>query len=50
MHLLIAQKGSIADGSEAIDLGQSPAEILFLSAADTELASLADEPVSSNVR
>ncbi len=42
MHLLIAQKGAIADGSEAIDLGQSPAEILFLSAADTELASLAD--------
>ena len=41
MHLLLAQKGTIADGSEAIDLGQSPADILFLSAADTELASLA---------
>ncbi|PDT42943.1 MULTISPECIES: cobaltochelatase subunit CobN [Sinorhizobium] len=41
MHLLLAQKGTIADGDEAIDLGQSPADILFLSAADTELASIA---------
>ncbi|APG84834.1 aerobic cobaltochelatase subunit CobN [Sinorhizobium americanum CCGM7] len=41
MHLLLAQKGTIADGNEAIDLGQTPAEILFLSAADTELASIA---------
>ncbi|MGH6760120.1 MAG: cobaltochelatase subunit CobN [Phyllobacterium sp.] len=40
MHLLLAQKGTIAEGTEAIDLGQSPAEVLFLSAADTELASL----------
>ncbi|NRP73717.1 Aerobic cobaltochelatase subunit CobN [Ensifer psoraleae] len=41
MHLLLAQKGTIADGNEAIDLGQSPADVLFLSAADTELASIA---------
>ncbi|MDW9667957.1 cobaltochelatase subunit CobN [Sinorhizobium meliloti] len=41
MHLLLAQKGTIADGNEAIDLGQSPGDILFLSAADTELASIA---------
>ncbi|WP_139812547.1 cobaltochelatase subunit CobN [Ensifer aridi] len=41
MHLLLAQKGTIADGNEAIDLGQSPADMLFLSAADTELASIA---------
>ncbi|KQY26868.1 cobaltochelatase subunit CobN [Rhizobium sp. Root482] len=41
MHLLLAQKGTIADGEEAIDLGQSPADILFLSAADTELSSIA---------
>ncbi len=41
MHLLLAQKGTIADGEEAIDLGQTPGDILFLSAADTELASLA---------
>ena len=42
MHLLLAQKGSINESDEAIDLGQTPADIIFLSAADTELASLAD--------
>ncbi len=41
MHLLLAQKGSIADGGDAVDLGQSPGDILFLSAADTELAAIA---------
>ena len=41
MHLLLAQKGSINESDEAIDLGQSPAELVFISAADTELASLA---------
>lgn len=41
MHLLLAQKGTISDGEEAIDLGQSPGDILFLSAADTELAAIA---------
>ncbi|MFB2551722.1 cobaltochelatase subunit CobN [Ensifer soli] len=41
MHLLLAQRGSIADGDEAIDLGQSPGDVLFLSAADTELSSVA---------
>ncbi|MET0358055.1 MAG: hypothetical protein ABW055_01335, partial [Pararhizobium sp.] len=41
MHLLLAQKGTISDGDEAIDLGQSPGEILFLSAADTELSAIA---------
>ena len=40
MHLLKAQPGVISDGSEAIDLDQSPGDILFLSAADTELAAL----------
>ena len=42
MHLLLAQKGAIHEGDEAIDLGQSPGDIVFLSAADTELASLAE--------
>ena len=42
MHLLLAQKGAIQEGEEAVDLGQTPGEIIFLSAADTELASLAD--------
>ena len=41
MHLLQAQPGVIADGSEAIDLGQEPADIVVLSAADTEIAALA---------
>lgn len=41
MHLLVAQPGAIDDGSEAVDLGQTPGDILFLSAADTELACLA---------
>ena len=41
MHLLAAQPGGIADGSEPVDLGQSPGDIVVLSAADTELANLA---------
>ncbi|HEX7200173.1 MAG TPA: cobaltochelatase subunit CobN, partial [Dongiaceae bacterium] len=41
MHLLAAKPGSISDGSEAIDLGQAPGDIVFLSSADTELACLA---------
>jgi len=40
MHLLAARPGQIADGSEAIDLGQTPGEIVVLSAADSELACL----------
>ena len=41
MHLLAAQPGLITDGSEAVDLGQSPAVMVVLSAADTELSALA---------
>jgi len=41
MHLLVAQKGSLSDGDEAVDLGQTPGDVLFLSVADTELASIA---------
>ncbi|MGE5546668.1 MAG: cobaltochelatase subunit CobN [Solirubrobacterales bacterium] len=41
MHLLAAQPGSISGGSEAVDLSQSPGDIVILSAADTELACLA---------
>jgi len=41
MHLLAAQPGTIADGSAAVDLGQTPGEIVVLSAADSELACLA---------
>src|SRR5215468_4693627 len=31
----------MSDGSEAVDLGQTPGDIIFFSAADTELACLA---------
>ena len=41
MHLLRAKAGSAIDETEAVDLGQTPGDIVFLSAADTELASLA---------
>lgn len=41
MHLLLAQKGALADTQEAVDLGQTPADVIVVSAADTELASLA---------
>jgi cobaltochelatase CobN len=41
MHLLATIPGSVSDGSEAADLGQTPGEIVFLSAADSELSCLA---------
>jgi cobaltochelatase CobN len=41
VHLLAAKPGTIADGSEAVDLGQTPGDIVVVSAADTELACLA---------
>ncbi|HEY4162006.1 MAG TPA: cobaltochelatase subunit CobN [Dongiaceae bacterium] len=41
MHLLAAKPGIVSDGTKAIDLGQTPGEIVILSAADTELACLA---------
>ena len=41
MHLLRAKAGSAVDETEAVDLGQTPGDFVFLSAADTELASLA---------
>ncbi|WP_417770483.1 cobaltochelatase subunit CobN, partial [Stappia sp.] len=41
MHILAGRSGRIDQGDEAVDLDQSPADVVFLSAADTELASLA---------
>ena len=41
MHLLAATPGAVSDGSEAVDLGQTPGDIVVLSAADTEIAGLA---------
>jgi cobaltochelatase CobN len=42
MHLLAATPGSIDDGSEPVDPGQTPADLVFISAADTELAALSE--------
>jgi len=41
MHLLAAEPGTISDGSEAVDLGQTPGDIVVLASADTEIALLA---------
>ena len=41
MHLLQARPGAAVDETEAVDLGQTPGDVVFLSAADTELAGLA---------
>ena len=41
MHLLQVRPGQVDDGSSAVDLGQSPGDLVFVSAADTELAALA---------
>ncbi|MBB5721046.1 cobaltochelatase CobN [Loktanella ponticola] len=42
MHLLAATPGAIDDGQEPVDLGQTPADIIVISAADTELAALSE--------
>ncbi len=42
MHLLAATPGRVDDGKEPVDLGQTPADLLFISAADTELAALSE--------
>ena len=41
MHLLATEPGMIADGSAAVDLGQTPGDIVVLASADTEVALLA---------
>ncbi len=40
MHLLAATPGAIDDGKEPVDLGQTPADVVVISAADTELSAL----------
>ncbi|GMG85528.1 cobaltochelatase subunit CobN [Paralimibaculum aggregatum] len=42
MHLLLAQQGEVGDGTEPVDPGQSPADIVVISANDSELAALAE--------
>ncbi|MCU0832528.1 MAG: cobaltochelatase subunit CobN, partial [Rhizobiaceae bacterium] len=41
MHLLAAQRGTLAEAGAAVDLGQTRGDICVLTAADTEIASLA---------
>ena len=40
MHLLVTAPGEISDGTEAVDLDQSPGDIVVLSAAASDLAAL----------
>lgn len=40
MHLLQARPGVIGDGTEAVDTGQTPGDLVILSAADSEIAAL----------
>jgi cobaltochelatase CobN len=41
MHLLVTQPGQITDDGEAVDLGQTPGDIVVLSAASSDLSVLA---------
>jgi len=41
MHLLAATPGTVTDGDEAIDLAQSPGDIVILTVADSDLACFA---------
>src|SRR3981189_2562815 len=41
MHLLATEPGLIADGSAAVELAQTPGDIVVLASADTEIALLA---------
>src|SRR5438093_5853895 len=58
MHLLATDPGMIADGSAAVDLAQTPGDIVVLASADTESALRAaaqarrrsDEPTSPTLR
>ena len=55
MHLLQAQPGEIADGTEPVDPQQTPADLVVISAADTELAALSAaraelEPAAPSLR
>jgi len=42
MHLLAATPGVIEDGQDPVDLGQTPSDVVILSAADSELALLSE--------
>ena len=48
MHLLVTQPGEINDGGEAVNLGQSPGDIIFLSSAASDLAILSEQHRAHN--
>ena len=48
MHLLVTQPGEINDGGQAVDLGQSSGDIIFLSSAASDLAILAEQHKTHN--
>src|SRR5882672_1221453 len=58
MHLLATEPGIIADGSAAVDLAQTPGDIVVLASADTEIALIAaaqarrlgDDPAAPTLR
>ncbi len=42
MHLIAATPGAVEDGAQPVDLRQTPADLVILSAADSDLALLSD--------
>jgi cobaltochelatase CobN len=46
MHLLAATPGAVDSGAQPVDLAQTPADVVVLSAADTELALLSEARAS----
>ena len=48
MHLLAAKSGTIDDGLEPFDLSQTPADLLFISSADSELTALSEAITETN--
>ena len=48
MHLLVTQPGEVVDGSEPVDLGQAPGDMIFLSAAASDLAIIAEQYHNNN--
>ncbi|MEM1284762.1 MAG: cobaltochelatase subunit CobN [Pseudomonadota bacterium] len=49
MHVLAAQAGRIDDGDEPVDLDQPPGDIVFLSAAESELSAFALDAANADI-
>jgi len=48
VHLLAAKSGTIDDGLEPFDLSQTPADLLFISSADSELTAISEAITETN--